>query len=391
MELTTSYCPTPHCTHYGKRGFGTHLVHRGADRGIPRLLCTRCDGTFSARQGTAYFGVRAEEPNYTTAMRALAEGNSLRGTGRIVEIDKDTVCDWLDRAGRHCRAVTTYLFDTLHLTECQVDELWSFVRKKEAHLTTAEKVLALYGDAWVWIAFVPTWRLVAAFVVGQRDQEHANDLLKRLHAVSCGYIPFFTSDQLPHYAHALLHVYGIPEVLLHIPGKRGPKPTPKRLPPPDLHYAQVVKRRKGGRVVEVTTKIIFGSEAAVQARLAASTVSQTINTSFVERNNLTCRQCNGRLARKVLSFSKELTWLEKHLWLSLAYYHFVLAHDSLSQRLSAPQPTRGSGSPKRWQPITPAMAAGITDHVWTMEELLSYRVPPDFRDQLDQQATNVTS
>ena len=150
---------------------GTHLVRRGADRGIPRLLCTKCKGTFSARQGTAYFGVHAEEPNYTIAMRALAEGNSLRGTGRIVEVDKDTVCDWLDRAGRHCRAVTTYLFDNLHITECQVDELWSFVRKKEAHLTVAEKVLALYGDAWVWIAFAPAWRLVAAFVVGKRDQE----------------------------------------------------------------------------------------------------------------------------------------------------------------------------------------------------------------------------
>jgi len=75
--------------------------------------------------------VHAEESNYTIAMRALAEGNSLRGTGRIVEVDKDTVCDWLDRAGRHCRAVTTYLFDNLHITECQLDELWSFVRKKE--------------------------------------------------------------------------------------------------------------------------------------------------------------------------------------------------------------------------------------------------------------------
>jgi IS1 family transposase len=267
-----------------------------------------CQGTFSVRQGTAYFGVRAEEPNYTIAMRALAEGNSLRGTGRIVDVDKDTVCDWVGRAGRHCRVVTTYLFDTLHITECQVDELWSFVRKKEAHLSVAEKVLALYGDAWVWIAFAPEWRLVAAFVVGKRDQEHANVLLERVQAVSCGYIPFFPSDQLPHYAHALLHVYGTPEVLLHIPGRRGPKPTPKRLPPADLHDAQVVKRRKSGRVVEVTTKIIFGSEAAVQARLAASLVSQTINTSFVERNNLTCRQCNGRLSRKVLSFSKDLTW-----------------------------------------------------------------------------------
>jgi transposase-like protein len=66
-----------------------------------------CQGTFSARQGTAYFGVRAEEPHYTIAMRALAEGNSLRGTGRIVDVDQDTVCDWVDRAGRHCRAVTT--------------------------------------------------------------------------------------------------------------------------------------------------------------------------------------------------------------------------------------------------------------------------------------------
>src|SRR5215813_9592505 len=113
-------------------------------------------------------------------------------------------------------------------------------------------------------------------------------------------------------------------------------------------------------------------------------------TSFVERNNLTCRPCHGRLAHKVLSFSKDLTWVEKHLWLSLAYDHFVLPHDSLRQRLSAPQPTRGSGSPKKWRPVTPAMAAGLTDHVWTMEELRSYRVPPDFRDRLDQRATNHT-
>ena len=56
MECSTSYCPNPQCTHYGQRGFGAHLVRRGADRGVPRLLCTRCEGTFSARQGTAYFG-----------------------------------------------------------------------------------------------------------------------------------------------------------------------------------------------------------------------------------------------------------------------------------------------------------------------------------------------
>lgn len=386
MELSTCYCPNPDCSHYGARGWGQHLIRNGSARGVPRLKCTMCKRTFSIRHGTTYFGLRAGAGNYTIAMRALAEGNSLRGTGRIVDVDKDTVCDWLDRAGRHCRAVTCSLFDNLHISECQLDELWSFVRKKEAHLTAAEKVLTLYGDAWVWIAFAPECRLVPAFVVGKRSQGNANLLLERFHAVSCGFIPFFTSDQLPHYAHALLEVYGIPEIILQIPGKRGPKPKPKLLPPSDLHYAQVVKRRERGRVVEVTTQIVFGSQAAVQARLAASSVSQTINTSFVERNNLTCRQCNGRLSRKVLSFSKDLTWLEKHLWLTLAYYHFVLPHESLRRSLPKPQPTRGSGSPKKWQPVTPAMAAGITDHVWTMEELLSYRVPPEVRDKLQGQA-----
>ena len=128
----------------------------------------------------------------------------------------------------------------------------------------------------------PRLESVAGLNLGLLDNRkgNANVLLERVQAVSCGYIPFFPSDQLPHYAHALLHMYGTPEVLLHIPGRRGPKPTPKRLPPADLHYAQVVKRRKSGRVVEVTTKIIFGSEAAVQARLAASLVSQTINDQW---------------------------------------------------------------------------------------------------------------
>jgi hypothetical protein len=99
MEFTTCSCPHPPYTHDGRHG-SAPLVRRGVDRGIPRLLYIKCKGTFSGRQGTAYFGVPAEEPNDTIAMRALAEGHSLRGTGRIVEVAKDTVCDWLDRAGR---------------------------------------------------------------------------------------------------------------------------------------------------------------------------------------------------------------------------------------------------------------------------------------------------
>ncbi len=114
----------------------------------------------------------------------------------------------------------------------------------------------------------------------------------------------------------------------------------------------------------------------VAARLAQSPVSQTINTSFVERDNLTQRQQNRRLTRRTNGFSKALSGFEKQLWLSLAYYPFVLPHDSLRHPLPITEPTRGSGSPRRWCPSTPAMAAGVTDPVWTTQELLSYRVSP---------------
>jgi hypothetical protein len=113
-----------------------------------------------------------------------------------------------------------------------------------------------------------------------------------------------------------------------------------------------------------------------------NTIEPTINTSFVERDNLTLRQNNRRLTRKTSGYSKEKSWLEKQLWVSLAYYHFVLPHSSLRCRLAQAEPTRGCGSEKRWQPVTPAMAAGLTDHVWSTSELLSYRVLPQFLDSL---------
>jgi len=131
------------------------------------------------------------------------------------------------------------------------------------------------------------------------------------------------------------------------------------------------------------TEIVFGGEDAILALLAASPVSNTINTSYVERQNLTIRQSSRRLTRKVNAFSKERSWLEKQLWLAFAYYHFVLPNLGLRQKLPEPIPTKGEhGSPKKWQQVTPAMAAGLTDYPWTMEELLTFRVPPTFVDEL---------
>lgn len=381
MDWESLYCPNHQCRYCGVPFPQSRIVRNGTYRGQKQGLCRACHRSISLRYGTAYFGLESDPALFETAVRALAEGNSIRATGRIIQVDKDTVCDWLNRAASQCRLVMLYLWQALHVTECQLDELWSFVHTKEKNLPFAKLYCETYGDAWVWVAFAPVWRIVLAFVIGKRTQQNADLLLERVVYVTDDHIPFFTSDQLAHYKTALLHTYG----LWHQPqrqGQRGPHPKPRLMAPPDLLYAQVVKTRKKGRVVAVDTKIVFGNEQDIAEQLTNSLVSQTINTSFVERDNLTQRQSNRRLTRRTNGFSKEMSWFEKQLWLSLAYYHLVLPHHSLRQPLPEPEITRGTGTPRKWKPVTPAMAAGITDHVWTTTELLSYRVPFHFLETL---------
>src|SRR2546426_10846993 len=142
-------------------------------------------------------------------------------------------------------------FRRLHVRECQLDELWTFMAKKEARVTSLEKLAAIAGDAWVWIAFSPVDKLVLAWVVGKRTLCAARQLVAQLKSATDDHIPFFTSDALPHYADALLEVYG---VWMTPPrqGTRGRFPHPRRCPPPGLCYAIVVKERKHGRVIHVT-------------------------------------------------------------------------------------------------------------------------------------------
>ena len=382
MDWETLDCPNRACRAYGRPFREGLLVKHGSSHGTRQALCRACGKRIALTYGTAYFGLEADAAIFELTVRALAEGNSIRSTARIVELDTDTVGAWLHRAAQQCRLVLLSHWQQLHVTECPLAERWSFVHTKEQNLAAAKRWCESYGDAWVWVAFAPVWRLVVAFVVGKRTQAHANLLLERVVAVTDDHIPFFTSDQLPAYHTALLHAYGTwyqPERQ----GERGCSPAPRRHPLPTLLYAQVVKRREKGRVVEVSRKSVFGAADELEARLTASPTSTTINTSFVERDNLTWREHNRRLTRKTTGFSKELPWMEQQVWLTMAYDHFCLPHSSLREALPTPEATRGSGSPRKWRPITPAMAAGLTDHLWTTAELLGYRVPVALLDTLD--------
>lgn len=190
MDWDTLYCPNRYCRYYGIAFEQGRMVKNGSSHGSPQALCKVCGQRVSIRYGTAYMNLHTDPMIFEMGIRALAEGNSLRATARIVAVDKDTVGDWLDETAQHCRLVMLYLWQHLHGTECQLDELWSFVHTKEHNLPFAKIYCETYGDAWVWVAFAQEWRLVLAFVVGKRTQDNADWLLEQVDYVTDEYPVF---------------------------------------------------------------------------------------------------------------------------------------------------------------------------------------------------------
>ena len=143
---------------------------------------------------------------------------------------------------------------------------------------------------------------------------------------------------------------------------------------PQLLYAQVIKTVHRRRLVRVTHRVVFGTLEAVEQVLAAC--GWQIQTAFVERLNLDIRQRVAAVGRRVTTLCKGEDGMRQQLVLFHAYHNFCLQHASLRVPLAEPVPTNGTGSATQWRPRTPAMAAGLTDHVWTLREVLRYRVPP---------------
>lgn len=170
--------------------------------------------------------------------------------------------------------------------------------------------------------------------------------------------PLFTSDELAHYATLLAEAYR-EEVPVPRTGKPGRPRAPEKVIHPDLDYATVHKTRKDGRVVHVARRIVFGDQERIEIRLEDSP-SRTVNTSYVERSNATLRQMDAHLRRKSLTFAKSRRWLNAKFALVVAWYNLVRPHMTLSRN-----PDRSS------TPRTPAMAAGIQDHPWTISELMA--------------------
>jgi IS1 family transposase len=245
--------------------------------------------------------------------------------------------------------------------EAQLDEKWSFVFKKQEHCDPLDPADANRGDYWDHVAFDPESRLVLAVVPGARDVEAVEEVVDELkQRTDRDRLKLVTSDEYPAYETALLSAFG-EEVTTTATGRVSRKMVPEKAPPPGLNYATVEKRREKGRVVEIVTRVVFGTMAAVQAVLTQSKASRRINTSFLERQNATDRHHNARKVRKTYTFSKDWRVHEAMTYFTLYSYNFCWPVRTLRKR----------DDEGRWRQRTPAMAAGLTDHVWTMREWIT--------------------
>ena len=136
----------------------------------------------------------------------------------------------------------------------------------------------------------------------------------------------------------------------------------------------MVKTVRRRRLVRVQHRVVFGTLEAVQQVLAAR--GWQMNTAFIERVNLSIRQHVAAVGRRVTTLCKGEDGMRQQLVLYHVYYNCCLPHASVRQPVPQPVPTKGTGSAKQWRPRTPAMAAGLTEHVWTLREVLLFRVPP---------------
>jgi IS1 family transposase len=243
----------------------------------------------------------------------------------------------------------------------QFDEKWAFVGKKEKHCDRDNPDDDLCGDCWDHIALDPEHRLVVSVVLGLRTEEETQRLVDDFHQRTQGRsMNLMTSDENPAYAAAILQTYG-ETVQPRRKGKRGRQPAPIKRPPKKLTYATVHKTREKNRVVKVEQRVIYGTATAVVAALAASSVSDAVNTVFVERHNGTDRHRNARKARKTYRFSKDWEVHEAVSYFTLYSYNFCWPVRTLRQR----------DEHGKWQQRTPAMSAGLADHVWSLREWLS--------------------
>jgi transposase-like protein/IS1 family transposase len=314
ISMTCQECNID-CQRYGK--------HRN---GLRRFRCPRCKKTYTEAHRRVMDSMYIPHEKAVMALRLLLEGNSIRSTERITDLDRNTIMSLLVKAGDRCNSLLTERIVNLTVTDVQADELWGFVQKKEGHKTEDDG--AEVGDAYCFVAIERHSKLVLAWHLGKRTAKSTDNFIGKLaYAISPDCRFQLTTDGFGPYVSAV-------KMLL-----RG-----------RADFAQLVKvysspregeqRYSAGEVVEAVPVPIMGLPKR-----------NRICTSHVERQNLSIRMGMRRMTRLTNGFSKKWENLESAYALWFAYYNFCRVHKTLR--------------------VTPAMESGLTDHVWTIADLMA--------------------
>jgi transposase-like protein/IS1 family transposase len=309
----------PKCQHANHKRFGVY-----GQKKIQRYRCRDCGATFAEPQPKALGSHTTELDRAVQVFTLLTEGMSIRAVSRVTGVHKTTICSLLTTVGERCAALLDSRIRNIRANYVQADEAWTFVQKKQKRLTADDP--DEYGDQYVWLALDSESKLLISQYVGKRDAvsyEFIGDLSKRL-ARRCQ----LTTDGLEGYVAAVEEHFGA-----------------------DVDFAQLIKNyavprtdgpdwfRPSSHVISTTPVTIMGDPN-----------ERKISTSHIERANLTVRMHLRRFTRLTNGFSKKLANLKAAVAVFVAWYNFCRVHQTLR--------------------ITPAMQAGLTDHVWTVGELI---------------------
>jgi len=312
-----------------------------------RYRCKVCNKTFSGRRGTMFEGLRKPEELIVIVVTLLSYGCPVQAIVHAFGLDERTVADWRDRAGSHCQKVHQEIVERgkLDLMHVQADEI---------------RVKGCKMIAWMGLAMMVSTRLWLGGVVQlSRDRHLADGLMSQVRRVAQALRPLLVlTDGWSAYPNGIRRAFrekvkqtpGVGRACLQVW--------------PDLHIGTVIKRTEKKRVVEIIRKMAHGCLEQAEKLLLLSHGGSVLNTAFIERLNGTFRERLACMTRKSRHAARRLQALETGMYLIGCSYNFCFSHHELSK-------AKHLGSP-----CTPAMAAGLTDHVWSLIELLKYRVTP---------------
>ena len=339
-------CLNPACAYFGHTDERMHALvrhtTRGKDRDIPYLCCQACQTVFSSRKGTPLYYLKTKPERVEMVVWFVAEGVDYAVMVRYTGHKDATIARWLERMGTHSMGLHNALFRGLVLKLVQLDELYAKVRDNE-------------HARWLWLAIDPVSKVIPSLHLGGRKNEDAyavsHDLKERLDP-DC--VPSFLTDGLWGYFYALTAHFG------HWFRPKRAR-TDHWAVDKGFRHGQLVKRKERRKLKYAVQRMAWGKRSELFDVLEANGFRRVIQTSFIERVNLTFRQCIAALGRQTWSRLSEQQLLYHAEWFRL-YYHLVRPHESLGE----PVP----GLKGRYRDRTPAMALGITDRVLTVGDIL---------------------